>query len=308
MTMSLGWSAWALIGSCFQVELSADPALPEVWRSAAERVAAELSKEGSERCAAISLRVKSLQGREAMLEVESSDGRTARRRVASPGELRAVALGVLASIPTEASEPPAAEAAAIREDSAAAPAPKMELPPPWLGRIGRSAPSSLLSSPALVALTFGTRIGFPTRAVAPEIDLRADARLPRWLVSFSGRASLAGTRVGGADDTTPEESEYSVGALVGPWFNVGGGVLSFGAGPRLAAVIEATDATTRTRGDLWIELSGRYVFSVGERWHPTLAFEVDGAPRRMLASADSSGLAFPTWSTGIRFGIVGGVP
>jgi hypothetical protein len=157
-------------------------------------------------------------------------------------------------------------------------------------------------------MTFGTRIGFPTRAVAPELDLRADARLPRWLVSLSGRASLAGTRVSASDDTTPEESEYSLGALVGPWFNLGGGVLSLGGGPRLGAVIESTDAKTRARGDLWVELSGRYVFAVGERWHPTLAFEVDGAPRRMLVAAESAGVAFPTWSAGIRFGIVGGVP
>jgi hypothetical protein len=306
VTALLAAAPWALVGVCFQVELATEPGLPESWRHAAEQLATELAGDAAARCAPVSLRIQPLGSdahQEAVLEIETADGRRARRRVAAPSELGAVVFGVLASIPTEPSDP--------SDEQPLAP-PARPAPPPepiaWPVASPRRQVTSPLMSPAFVGMTFGTRIGFPTRNIAPELDFRADARLPRWLVSFSGRASLAGTRLNGTDDTMPEESEYSVGALVGPWFALGGGVLSFGAGPRLGAVTEATDTKRRTRGDLWLELAGRYVFSAGERWHPTVAFEVDAAPRRMLAAAETAGLPFPSWSAGIRFGIVGGLP
>jgi hypothetical protein len=308
VTTLLAATAWALVGACFQVELTADPSLSDAWRRAVAELASELSGGGPGRCAEVRLRVMPLTRGEGMLEIESADGRTARRRVASPSELRAVALGVLASIPTEPSDVPPEESAAAFEVAEAAESATAALPIPGIADPPRRAAPSPLSSPALLGMTFGTRVGFPTRSVAPELELRGDARLSRWLVSFSGRASVAGTRLNGIDDTTPEESEYTAGALVGPWFAVAGGVLSLGGGPRFGVVIEATDAKSRTRGDVWVELAGRYVFAVGDRWHPTVAFEVDGAPRRMLVAAETAGLSFPTWSAGLRFGIVGGLP
>jgi hypothetical protein len=110
------------------------------------------------------------------------------------------------------------------------------------------------------------------------------------------------------DDRTPEQDAYSFGALAGPWFDVGGGLLSFTAGPGVGIMTEAIDTASRTRGDFLAQLAMRYVLPVGDRWKPALALDVDSAPFRMLHPTSGNELAFPTWSAALRFGIVGGSP
>jgi hypothetical protein len=161
---------------------------------------------------------------------------------------------------------------------------------------------------ATLGLTFGTRFGFPTGVLSPELELRGDVHFRRWLVSLSARGAPTGTNMAGTDGRSAEYTEFSFGALAGRWFELGGGTLAVTAGPRAGTVIEETETTTRKRRDLWVQTAARYVMPFGDRWRPALGLELEAAPARLFSAATAAVEGFPSWSASIRFGVVGSVP
>jgi hypothetical protein len=304
--ISSGRMAFAL-ERCSRLVVTTTGILPPAWQKAADALRAELAGLDDADCVEATI-VVSREDQQGRLEVTAADGRRARRTVATPDELAAVAYGVLASVPPESAKE--------SDESAAAPPPVPigpEPPPPASAEPPPVAEQPPLRSktpdagPASLGLTFGTRVALPTGVVSPELELRGDVHLERWVVSLSARAAPDGSRMKGTDDTTAEQSEVSFGALGGRWFSLGGGVLTATAGPRASFMTEWTDAAHRTRHDLWVQAATRYVFPLGERWKPALGLEVDAAPGRLAAAQTSTSMPFPSWSMAVRFGIVGGV-
>ena len=273
---------------CLNVRGPLEPA----WSSAVQAAERELAGD----CGKGTLTVVPDHAR-VVVEVATPDGRRGERVVERPRELVSTTLGLLASIP----EAPIEEAPPESE-----PPPAPESPPP--PRVtsedrGVAAPPAARDDGdrlASLGLTFGTRLGLPTRVLSTDIDLRGDVRVNQWIVSLSGRASPSGAHLGGHDDW--EYTELSVGMAGGRLFYLAGGQLTVSLGPRLSTTtIETDDTTTRSRRDLLLQAGARYVVPFGGRLRPALGFETEAAPLRLVSTTGE----FPAWSTSLRFGLVG---
>jgi hypothetical protein len=296
---------------CTRVKLTALGVLSPAWHKAAQALYTELGALSDLECVDVQL-VLTAEGNKGRLEITAADGRFARRVVGTPSELRAVAYGVLASIPPDATklapEPSeTSETPPARPESSSRDLSIDRAPVPPAAERPLDQPMRPLPTAASLGLTFGTRVGLPTGVLAPELELRGDAHMERWVISVSARAAPTGARLKGNDDTSAEQSEFSFGLLGGRWFRLGGGVLTTTVGPRAGFLTESTDVVSKTHRDLWVQAALRYVAPIGERWRPAIGIDFDAAPMRLASADASTSMAFPSWSMAVRFGVVGGV-
>jgi hypothetical protein len=303
-------SSPALAERCVPARIEIAGAPPPRWRAAIERLARDVQDDPEIDCSGIAIAITATPER-AQLEATALDGRRARRTASIPGELGAVALGLMASIPADASPPPGGPTDRNEPPSSGGPSDdrnrsdrgEFAAPiPTHVVEMPERFTSPFASAPTL-GFTFGTRLGLPTGVLSTEVELRGDMRLGRWVVALSGRTAPFGSPLSGVDS---EYTEVSFGALAGRWFSLGDGVLTLIAGPRIGTIIDETDSATTSRRDVWLQAAARYVAPLGERWRPAVGLELETAPTRIFASATSLA-AFPSWSASMRFGVVGSI-
>lgn len=199
---------------------------------------AQLAALAPEECRRVTVRVEPA-AKGATLVLEAADGRRAERFVSRPSALVAVALGVIASIPAEASAdvaaPPstpesagasAAPLAPPSESPAAPPAPPLarapgddlDLPPSTPSTAGERAsivaghgPRGIRArpSPASFALASGARAGFPTGAWMLDVEARGRLLVGDTLVLVSARVAP----VGATSDIPLDDDSYNEVAL-----------------------------------------------------------------------------------------------
>lgn len=270
---------------CLNVRGPLEPA----WSSAVRATERELAGE----CGAATLTVVPEHSR-VVVEMATSDGRRAERLVERPRELVSTALGLLASIPDE---PPPSQVASPEPEARASfqPAPVAPIEDRAVTPSLKRDDAERLAS---LGLTFGTRVGLPSGVLLTDVELRGDVQFNQWVVSLSGRASPSGARLGTHDDW--EYGELSVGVAGGRLLRLGAGHLALTVGPRLATTTLETDSQSKSHRDFVLQAAARYIAPFGDRIRPVVAFETEAAPLR-IAHSD----VIPSWSTSLRFGIVG---
>lgn len=288
------------MAACARVRVASSGDLGARWHDAIRGLEDEVVKLAEEECADATVSVLSEKSG-VRLEVTAGDGRQARRAVAVPSELSAVALGLLASIPKERppEEPPVTETRSA--DASYDPDADLVVKRP----LAPAAPHG----PATVGVSFGGRVGLPTGVIAPELEIRGDIRLSNWVLTLAGRGAPGGVMP--SDDAPPgyEYTEYGFALLGGRRFSIADGTLTLSAGPAVAVVSQETNDGAKTHRDVWIESVARYELPFGERWHPTVSLELEVAPRRFAEPDNLESLPdFPVWGGALRLGVAGDVP
>lgn len=210
----------------------------------------------------------------------------------SPRELSPVTFGLLASIPVESAPP------APPDEPLPAPEPLHDERAPVAPAPVAPVRDKVRSS---VGISLGSRFEVPFGVVASEVELRADLRVRRWILSGAAFGSPVGTRL---SDEAMQYREWGVGGEVGRWIPIGGGGIALTAGPGYSSTAYRLHRLHRERADFAVQTAARYVAPFGSTWHPTVAAAIDALPA-IAFDGERKHEDFPGWSASLRFGVAG---
>lgn len=293
--------ARAADGGCTSVRLVERGGLPAPWRDAVDALRGELARLDPAACSSTTVVVEPAPGDGAHLLVATADGRQAERALATPGALRPVVLGLLATIPGE--------------PLPAARAPDPDDVPPLDHR-----PAAATKEPPTRAVGFhvapavDARVGWPTPVALGELAVRFELRVQDWLVLASGRYSVIGERTIGARIPGWSYDEIAVGFGFGRRLHLGELALDVAITPEVVVVTEEgnnpVDGEGGTSNEFRVQSLARVVVPVGGHLRPALLLDAELSP---LTLTDPTRVIptlppLPTWTAGLGAGVVWDVP
>jgi hypothetical protein len=287
---------------CAPIAVYADASLTPAWQAAVLKLRDEVAALPPGECTANRLWVTAADGAVLLLG-EGADGRTAQRSVPDPSQLSAIALGLLASIPSEppATAPFAPAPAPNSTERAATPA--AAVPPPHPTEPAPAEPSFFA-----ISIAGGARLAEPTHVVMADLELRADAPIGRWIVLAAARFAPFGVRVEGAIAHYAYD-ELALGAGIGRRFSFGEDVVDLSTMPTIVIADEEALLTGAGGADpdslayLRWNVCARWLFAHASSWRLGTALEVDVAPTALDEPIVVAPLIppIPTWSVAVHF-------
>lgn len=302
--------------SCARLVVAHD--IPHLWAPALDALRTEVAALPRSDCQPMTIAIERTDAG-VLLVGTTADGRRAERSVSEPGALVATALGLLASIPSEAPPPsprhPPAPASPVPAPlPAPAPAPTIE---------ALRIPSTTAPPPfgVWVGLDAGVRLAAPTDLMVLDVEARADLLLRRWLLVATIRSAVVSC-LGEQGVDCDVYNDVSLGVGVGRRIDAGPAALDFALEPSFVLMHMEYDSPTGneaqsvdgTLGELRVDASARLAIPLGNGWHLTLTVDAGLAPS-LLASPTRLELPpgtmwpapppFPAWTGGVRIGASG---
>jgi hypothetical protein len=284
--LSLALAAWPARATACQLTSRIEPrVLSSEWQRAVESLERAVAASDASVCHGVEL-VVSLEDGAVTVTAQARDG-VAKRRVRSPTGLSAVAFGLLAVAPNEAT-PATAE--------------RLELPPPT-ETIPKPPPPPAVWAVAFTGAT-GVRGLFPTRVLVGELEAGLDVHYHAWIVTLAMRASpvtLVGR--GGFDPDSYQETGFALG--VGRELELGRSVLSLRGTSGITYVWIESDSANESSEQPQLRLAGvgRWAFSVGHAVRLTATIDGEIAPTGVANGASQVGLPkYPAFTVAGRLG------
>lgn len=290
-------------GSCSAVQVVERGELGAAWQDAISVVRSRVAHLDAAACSATTVVVEASPPG-ARVHV-AGDGRQAERTVATPENLGAIVLGLLAAIPAESPPTPARPAPwPVDPDDV----PKFEKP---MERAATPHPSPVGFH---VAPALGARFGHPTPVGMLDAGARLELRAYDWLVFLSGRYAFVGERVQGPRIPGWSYDEVALGVGLGRRWHLGEVALDLALVPELVVVTEEgndpVDGVGGTAEELRVQAVARAVAPVGGHLRPTLQLDTEATPLSLASPTrvDPGLPPLPAWTIGAGAGIVWDVP
>lgn len=292
---------------CAAVTMSVSDELPVAWRQAADGVRAQLAELEPSECIASSLRLVMNDGAVDVVATRP-DGTRAQRRVARPGSLLPIVMGLVVSVP---------EPSAIDADSSSADGAALEIPdiiaPPDVAMDAAPVQDVLAGvaaeSPVLldVSLNVGARLVEPTRVATLETELRIDVIVRRWLVFAGLRYAPIGESIEGLNVAY---EEFALALGVGRRLSLGRLAFDAAFAPVIAFSSIDDDQVSGAGTQLRLAAQTRLVVSLGRSIGLGLMLDGELVPNRLAKPyrPDPGLPPLPSWTLGSRLGVVGTLP
>ena len=228
-------------------------------------------------------------------------GRRAERTVTKPSSLRAIAIGLVASIPNEPFVAKSAEEPSPGESPASM---SRASPPPITDAHAPNAPR------LVGALTAGGRLGMPTRVFAIDFAVRGDVLVDDWFLTTGVRYAPLGFLLQSATFSGYSYSEVALELGAGRRFRVGPAIVDVAVAPAIVIMHESADLpldlAAGTRNELRGDLLLRALFG-SAKFKSALTLDFEIAPFALGAPlvADEAIPTLPNWTLGLGFGVAG---
>jgi hypothetical protein len=288
--------------------VAAPPDLPAGWLDAIAELTRAIAELPLAQCRPLSLVLEPADGT-MRLTAQAPDGQRAVRVVAQPSMLVPIALGLVVSGAPDAA----------KEESSPSP-PANPVPPATPSEAAPVSsphpvqPSVAVANPHAVAiwlgLAVGARIGVPSTVSMVDVEGRVDLRVEPLLLFVLFRNVPVGFVAGqGFDGDAYHESSIAFG--VGRSFALGSALLDLSIAPSLVTMRLSKDSPTHARADdveLRVGASARVSVPLSPNWRLTLALDTDVIPDLLRSAERIDPLpAFPSWTSGLCFGVSGAV-